>query len=65
MPYKCVIFLQKNGRDFEKLRKALNADELAATMTSLNSEQRISYLEKAYDEHVDMYRRVLERVASS
>ena len=60
--YAWFLF-QKNGRDFEKLGKALNPDELTATMGCMNLEQRHLYLEKAFEEHVDMYGHVIERLA--
>ncbi|KAK3106449.1 hypothetical protein FSP39_020292 [Pinctada imbricata] len=56
---------QKNGRDFDKLQKTLLPDELSATLNSMNAEQRLQYLETSFQEHVDMYRHVIERVCAS
>ncbi|KAJ8319622.1 hypothetical protein KUTeg_002824 [Tegillarca granosa] len=55
---------QKNGRDFQKLQQALRPDEFTAAMSSVSTEQRLQYLEKAFQEHVDMYRHIIERVAA-
>ena len=54
---------QKNGRDFEKLGKALQPDELTATLGLMTLEQKHLYLEKAFEEHLDMYSPVIERLA--
>lgn len=56
------IPFQKNGRDFEKLQKALRPDELSATLSCMTLEQRHQYLEKAFEEQVDIYRHVIERL---
>ncbi len=55
--------LQKNGRDFEKLQRALNANELAATMNNMSQEQRLDYLEKTFEEITTEYKHILERIA--
>ena len=57
-----IIVFQKNGRDFEKLQKALKPDELSATLSCMSLEQRHQYLEKAYQEHLEMYEHVIERL---
>lgn len=58
-----MFFLfQKNGRDFEKLQRALNPNELAATMNNLTVEQRLEYLDKTFNETVGEYRHILDRV---
>ncbi|XP_064615849.1 histone acetyltransferase type B catalytic subunit-like isoform X2 [Liolophura sinensis] len=56
---------QKNGRDFQKLNNALQPDELTATVNSLTREQRLGYLENTFNDHIDMYRHVLERIAAT
>ncbi|KAK3612177.1 hypothetical protein CHS0354_016563 [Potamilus streckersoni] len=56
---------QKNGRDFQKLQRALHPDELNATLSCMSIEQRHCYLEKAFEEHVEMCRHVIERLAES
>ena len=62
----CVFLkLQKNGRDFAKLKRALNSNELAATMTNLTLEQRMEYLDKEFEETINCYRQVLERMPAS
>ncbi|XP_060573241.1 histone acetyltransferase type B catalytic subunit-like [Ruditapes philippinarum] len=56
------IPFQKNGRDFEKLKKALKPDELSATLSCMSMEQRHQYLEKAFEEQIEVYRHVIERL---
>ena len=56
--------LQKNGRDFNKLRRALGPTELAATLNNMSVEQRMEYLEKQYEEVITEYRAVVERLAA-
>ncbi|XP_045209831.2 histone acetyltransferase type B catalytic subunit-like [Mercenaria mercenaria] len=56
------IPFQKNGRDFEKLQKALRPDELSATLSCMSLEQRHQYLEKAFEEQTEVYRHVIERL---
>ena len=65
--YLIIFFceFQKNGRDFEKLQRALQPNELAATMNNYTLEQRMDYLHKAYLEIVDEYKRIIERIAAS
>ncbi|XP_046546607.1 histone acetyltransferase type B catalytic subunit-like [Haliotis rubra] len=53
---------QKNGRDFKKLEKALQPEELSQTLSCMSLEQRHLYLEKAFQDHVDVYRHILDRV---
>ena len=57
-----VYHLQKNGRDFEKLQRALNPNELAATLNNLTVDQRMEYLDKTFTETVSEYRHILDRV---
>ncbi|ESO94305.1 hypothetical protein LOTGIDRAFT_232538 [Lottia gigantea] len=54
----------KNRRDFQKLKKALNPQELDETMNT-TEEKRLEYLEKSFEEHVEVYRQVLDRLAAS
>ncbi|XP_048730537.2 histone acetyltransferase type B catalytic subunit-like [Ostrea edulis] len=56
---------QKNGRDFDKLKKVLQPDEFSATLSSITEDQRHQYLETTFQENVEMYRKVLERLAAS
>ena len=56
------LIFQKNGRDFEKLQRALNPMELAASMNNLTKEQRLEYLEKTFQETVEEYSKVIERL---
>ena len=56
------FIFQKNGRDFEKLQRALNPMELAASMNNLTKEQRLEYLEKTFQETVEEYSKVIERL---
>jgi hypothetical protein len=46
-----------------KLQSTLNTNEIAAALDNLTSEQRLEYLEKEFQEHVDFYRQVLDRLA--
>ena len=65
MIFSLFFFLQKNGRDFEKLQKVLPPEELAAASNCLPPDQRQSVLENVYQELVVEYRHVLERIAAS
>ncbi|KAH3703489.1 histone acetyltransferase type B catalytic subunit-like [Dreissena polymorpha] len=56
------IPFQKNGRDFEKLQKALAPDELSATLSCMTLPQRHQYLEKAFEDTTEVYSRVIERL---
>ena len=60
-----LLQFQKNGRDFDKLQKTLLPDELSATLNNMNTEQRLQYLESSFQEHLEMYRQVIERVCAS
>jgi len=55
---------QKNGRDFEKLKRALNPSELSSTLNSLTREQRLELLERQFQSCVNDYRLVLNRIDS-
>lgn len=61
--YLNSFLLQKKGRDFDKLEKVLRPDELTATLSCLSKEQRLAYLENTFQENLDMYRHVLERLS--
>ncbi|XP_062589118.1 histone acetyltransferase type B catalytic subunit-like [Saccostrea cucullata] len=56
---------QKNGRDFDKLKNVLRPDEFTATLSSITEEQRHQYLETTFQENVEMYRKVIDRLATS
>lgn len=56
--------LQKNGRDFDKLKKVLHPDEFSATLSSITEDQRHQYLESTFQENVETYRKVIERLAT-
>ncbi|WAR05561.1 HAT1-like protein [Mya arenaria] len=56
------IPFQKNGRDFEKLEKALMPDELSATLSCMTLQQRHQYLQKAFEELEEVYRHVINRL---
>ncbi|XP_061178259.1 histone acetyltransferase type B catalytic subunit-like [Saccostrea echinata] len=56
---------QKNGRDFDKLKNVLRPDEFSATLSSITEEQRHQYLETTFQENVEMYRKVIDRLATS
>ncbi|XP_069120365.1 histone acetyltransferase type B catalytic subunit-like isoform X1 [Argopecten irradians] len=53
---------QKKGRDFDKLEKVLRPDELSATLSCLSKEQRLAYLENSFQENLEMYQHVIERL---
>ena len=57
-----LVCFQKNGRDFEKLGKALNQEELTATLGCMTLEQRHAYLETEFEEHLKMYNKVIDRL---
>lgn len=59
------IPFQKNGRDFQKFGKALNQEELRATLGCLTLDQRHMYLENEFEEHLTMYNHVIERLAAA
>ncbi|XP_052822716.1 histone acetyltransferase type B catalytic subunit [Octopus bimaculoides] len=52
----------KNGRDFKKLETILQPDELSATMPNLNAEQKYALLDKQFNETVQIYRHVIDRL---
>ncbi|KAL8561912.1 hypothetical protein ACOMHN_046702 [Nucella lapillus] len=56
---------QKSERDFSKLEKALQPEELAQMMSNVSAEQRHAALEKQYQEHVAEYRRIIARLDSA
>ncbi|PVD37263.1 hypothetical protein C0Q70_04260 [Pomacea canaliculata] len=58
------IPFQKSRRDFKKLERALGPEELAQTMSCMTQEQRHLILEKNFQEHVQMYRQVIDRLAA-
>ena len=59
------VNFQKNGREFEKLRRTLKPNELQATMTAVSGEQRLEILEEQYQECVREYMHVLDRIAEA
>ena len=63
LKYIYIYFLQKKGRDFDKFKRALDPNEFAAAMNNLSSDQRLEFLEKQFQECVDEYRAVVERLA--
>ena len=60
----CVVVFQKSQRDFHKLEKALQPDELAQMMSNSTAEQRFRVLEKQFQEQVAIYRQVIDRLAT-
>ncbi|KAK7495641.1 hypothetical protein BaRGS_00013088, partial [Batillaria attramentaria] len=56
---------QRSWRDFQKLERALHAEELAQTMSCMTPEQRHLVLEKSFQDHVQIYRHVLDRLAAA
>lgn len=55
---------QKNGRDFDKLKNVLRPDEFSATLSSITEDQRHQYLESTFQENVETYRKVIDRLAT-
>nr|CAG4640877.1 EOG090X06NC [Eulimnadia texana] len=56
---------QKEASDFNKLKRALNAEELKSAMSTMNKEQRLENLERQYRTLEDHYKHVLERLAAA
>ncbi|XP_041372189.1 histone acetyltransferase type B catalytic subunit-like isoform X2 [Gigantopelta aegis] len=54
---------QKNGRDFQKLERALQPEELSQTLGCMSTEQRITFLELSFEELMEHYRHVLDRIS--
>ena len=63
--YLCMCVLQKSKRDFHKLEKALQPEELAQTLSCLTTEQRHMQLDKQFQELVTVYRHVIDRLAAA
>ncbi|XP_070535512.1 histone acetyltransferase type B catalytic subunit-like isoform X2 [Ptychodera flava] len=57
MPY------QKEKSDLEKMRKVLKPEELAATMAGHSLQERHQNLEKMFQEQMEDYRKIVERLA--
>ncbi|XP_064644146.1 histone acetyltransferase type B catalytic subunit-like [Lineus longissimus] len=53
----------KTGREMSKLEHSLNTTELTAAMNSLNTEQRMTYLQKEFEDLVEQYEKVVKRIA--
>ena len=61
-----MFWLQKEKHQLDKLRKALSAEEFAAaTINITNREQRLESLQAQYNELLDHYKSILERIAVS
>lgn len=58
------IILQQSRKMMRRMEQALNPDEYEATV-SLTKEQKQQYLEQAYDNCINDYRHILERLAAS
>jgi histone acetyltransferase 1 len=54
---------QKTGREMSKLEHSLNTTELTAAMNSLNAEQRMTYLQKEFEDLMEQYEKVVKRIA--
>lgn len=60
------IPFQKEKNQMAKLKKALKPEEFAAaTLTMTNREQRLESLQAQYNELLDHYKQILERIAAS
>ena len=55
--------VQKNKQDFNRLQKAFSSEELSQTMSIHTPEQRHAELEKQFQEHVTIYRHILDKLA--
>ncbi|XP_076455980.1 histone acetyltransferase type B catalytic subunit-like [Babylonia areolata] len=53
---------QRNQRDYHKLERALQPDELAQMMSNMSAEQRHMVLEKQFQEHITLYKQILSRL---
>jgi len=60
------IPFQKEKNQMAKLKKALKPEEFAAaTLTMTNREQRLESLQAQYNELLDHYKQILERISAS
>ena len=58
--------LQKEKHQLEKLKKALNPEEFAAaTINITNRDQRLENLQAQFNELVDHYKQILDRISVS
>ncbi|CAE1300785.1 HAT1 [Acanthosepion pharaonis] len=55
----------KNGRDFKKLENILHPEELSATMPNMTTEQRHLFLEKQFQELLEIYQHIVKRLDDS
>lgn len=55
---------QQSKKEMSRMQQALNAEEYEATKC-LTKEQKHKYLESAYEECVNEYRHIIERVSES
>lgn len=56
--------LQKNRRTFQKLEKTVNPEELQQTLGFMQKKQKYEFLEKAFQEELELYRHVIRRITS-
>lgn len=63
--FTTYLYLQKEDRDLQKLKKILKPEEFAATMTMTSQDQRLESLEHQYNDLEQHYLHVLERLAST
>ena len=59
------VCLQKSGREMNKLNHLLQADEIHAALSPVTTEQRMAYLQKEFEDAVDQYRKILDRLQIS
>lgn len=59
-----IYFVQKNQRELAKMRKCLRPEELVSHMSQMDTQTQHEELEKSYQDVVEDYRRIIERLAS-
>ncbi|XP_013395370.1 histone acetyltransferase type B catalytic subunit [Lingula anatina] len=55
---------EKNGRDLEKLQRVLEEGEYTAAMNAITGEQKFKILQEQYEQQVEGYRSILDRLAT-
>ena len=56
--------MQKNQRELTKMMKCLRPEELVSHIRHIDTDVQHQELEKSYQEVLDEYRRIIERLAS-
>lgn len=64
MLFSSLSFLQKNQRELAKMKKCLRPEELVSHMGQMDTQTQHEELEKSYQDVVEGYRRIIERIAT-